>query len=105
MQGDLGTLNVDGQQVGGFFDWEITVNLADTSTSAWTKYIVQNWKATAKAFWMLKVPKTDVMDAFFFFFEAGQLLQASANKVKVRLPSGYALDERMDTPIVMERVD
>lgn len=101
MNGELGVLSIDGKQVGGFLDWEMDINLREVSASSSKQYKLVGWKARAFQFWMLEIPNTNVMDALFYFYRKGQLIQASSNKVRIKLPPTYPLNIIINTQIEM----
>ena len=91
--GELGTLNIDGRQVGGFSSWvmETTVQPAKKGTVRSGRLV--QWKTTALKYWMLQRVETDTMDAIFYCFNGVSFRQVSANRVRIKLPQEYPLDQ------------
>ncbi len=102
MNGELGVLSIQDKQVGGFLDWQMDIDIREVSASSHRQYVVQKWKAKARKFWILEIPETDVMEAVFYTLFHGELLAVSKNKVRIKLPKNYKLDEIMEAPLVME---
>lgn len=99
--GKLGTLHIDGRQVGGFLDWEIEVTTYPVSKGKTRASKLAQWKAVARKFWMLEKINTDCLEAIFYCFNGQDLIPVSQNQVKLNLPSGYNLEEVIIKPLVM----
>lgn len=102
MNGELGVLSIENKQVGGFLDWQMDIDIREVSASLHQEYVVQKWKANARKFWMLEIPSSNIMDAVFYILFHDELLAVSKNRVKVKLPESYKLDEIIEAPLVME---
>lgn len=101
MDGELVVLFVNGKQVGGGLGWEIELDIREVSASMHREYVVQKWKARARKFWMLEVPSSNIMDAVFYTRFHSELLAVSKNRVEVKLPKSYKLNEMIEAPLVM----
>ena len=55
MEGKLGGLFKDGNQVGGFLDWKFELLLADTPFDE-LRYKFAKWKSEASAYWLFVEP-------------------------------------------------
>lgn len=52
MKGRIGGLYENGQQVGGFLDWEFEMVFADGSDGIAKTYKFSKWKLTASSYWL-----------------------------------------------------
>jgi len=50
-KGKVGAFFVDGKQIGGFFDWMLTVNLARGISGDFRTHKLASWSASARAYW------------------------------------------------------
>ena len=51
MNGDIGAWFIGKEQVGGFWDWDIDIDLKEVSTAPTRKYIFHKWRARVKSLW------------------------------------------------------
>lgn len=49
--GKIGAFFDGDEQIGGFFDWDLTINLVSSIDGDYKTYRVASWSATAKAYW------------------------------------------------------
>ena len=89
--GEIGTLNQDGKQVGGFFDWIISDSLTEPHFKA---------KIEALAFWLIEDVNPGQFDASFYQLQRGQLVLMQQEKVKVDFP-GCVTDKLIRHKITM----
>ena len=87
LTGQLGTLNREGKQVGGFLDWQITSELNTTKQSKWKAYKTSNWKAKASRFWILEKLEGDEFYAIFYQRIQDKLAIVSQLDVRVKVPN------------------
>ena len=99
--GDIGTLWVEGRQVGGFLNWTIQVTVVPGSKGKLRTNKVTQWKATARRFWLLEEFGTDRMQAIFYCNDGMDLKQVSQNQVRVQLPVDYPLNQAISGELVM----
>jgi hypothetical protein len=98
MIGDIGTFTVDGEQVGGFKDWELTLRLTAINQADGRKYSKVQTKATCKAFWLLKEPGE--VTANYFQLVGDTLALVSQSKVEVNFGK-YELKKMINRPLEM----
>lgn len=84
--GQLGTLNRDGRQVGGFLDWQISAELDIGRQVAWKSYKERGWKAKANRFWILEKLEGDEFYAIFYQRIKDTLVIMSQLDVRVKVP-------------------
>lgn len=99
--GELGTLNIDGRQVGGFSSWAIETMVQPTRKGNLRSGKLAAWKATALKYWMYEKVDTGTMDAIFYCFNGVAFSQVSTNRVKVVLPAEYPLGQPIRGPLEM----
>ena len=56
MEGRIGGLFKDGNQIGGFLDWKFELLLADTSNDDTKVYKFAKWKLTSPSYWLFGEP-------------------------------------------------
>ena len=56
MEGRLGGLFKDGEQIGGLLDWKFELLLADTSNDETKVYKFAKWKLTSPSYWLFVEP-------------------------------------------------
>ena len=101
----LGVLKQGGEQVGGFFEWEISHSLLTLpQRDKWTNYKEGGWRATGKRPWFLVKPDGDEFDVTFYSFLRGKLVEHHSVRVKGRLPSSYPLNEYLEFVLVMIKI-
>ena len=61
MEGKLGGLFTDGNQIGGFLDWKFELLLADSSNGESMVYKFAKWKLDAPAYWIFVEPDNIVV--------------------------------------------
>lgn len=98
MTGDIGTFTVDGEQVGGFKDWELTLRMTALNTPDGRKYSKVQTKATCKSFWLLKNPCE--ITANYFQLVGDTLALVSQSKVEVNFGK-YELKKMINRPLEM----
>lgn len=86
LTGQLGTLNKDGRQVGGFLDWRINAVLDTTGRSDWKTYKERAWLAKANRFWILEKLEGSNFHAVFYQRIQNRLVVVSQNDVRVEVP-------------------
>lgn len=71
--GEIGTLN-QGEQVGGFYDWTLTVNKL-------------SGQCIAERYWLLKQPSSDLFIVKLYQLIKGRLILIQQREVKVHIQS------------------
>ena len=99
--GELGTLNLEGRQVGGFFDWEIQVSIYISHEGNLRASKVGKWQAIGKSYWLLEKVSTDKLEAIFYCFNGVDFKRVSHNSVRVVLPAEYPISVEIKAPLVM----
>jgi len=87
LAGQLGTLNKNGKQVGGFLDWQINATLDIMRPTRWKAYRETGWKAKANRFWILEKLEGDEFYAIFYQRIRDKLAIVSQLDVKVKVPN------------------
>lgn len=87
LTGQLGTLNKDGRQVGGFLDWRISATLDATRQTKCKAYKETGWKAKASRFWILEKLEGNEFYAIFYQRIQDKLAIVSQLNVKVKVPN------------------
>ncbi len=62
--GKVGAFFVGGEQVGGFFDWRLTVNLTSNIVDGFQKHRVASWSVVAGSYWFES--KADEVEVRFY---------------------------------------
>jgi len=92
--GKVGVFFVGDEQVGGFFDWVVTVNLADSVQAGFKVFKVASWAASAKSYWFEK-RVTDVEARFFC--DASDYYWTAPTKLGIyRLRPGILIEEPLE---------
>lgn len=100
--GEIGTLHLDGRQVGGFLDWEITVATRVKKKGDLKAAELTEWKAIAKRFWLLEeLTDGQLLEAVFYCFDGRDLKQVSRNKIDTNLSWIRNINETISAPLVM----
>ncbi len=100
--GEIGTINKDGKQVGGFRDWTLDVIVEEITTGIHRDYISQKVKAHAKRFWLLEPIGTDKYMCIFYQHLGDDIIPLFQNELKVNIPNGIEIDKYVDTQLEME---
>ena len=102
MNGQIGVLHQDNEQIGGFRNWTIKSDLAPVqSNTGWASY-QPSWKALGKKPFFLKVPRDNIFDVTFYTVINNVLVEVYKEKVKAILPNTFPLDEYLAFSLVME---
>ncbi len=75
MNGDIGSLVQDGNQIGGFLSW--TINLV------WAGGKVVRITSTAKRFWWLSSPSQSEIKALYYQLARDRLVLMAQSKVEI----------------------
>jgi hypothetical protein len=97
MQGEIGTLIQDGQQIGGFGDWVIDLRLISAGMAQEKTFSVI--KASTSKFWLLSVPTDSEITANYYQLIRGQLVLMNSHVVDVAL--GSIINKMINRPLVM----
>ena len=98
MTGEIGVLYQNGQQIGGFFDWEIRVDLVPSEgfgRDSWSSWKVNAKRTTAVNYWLLGKPNGSVFDAEFYQHINDQLILMDAGKVSMEFPEENAFNTKL----------
>lgn len=80
MIGEIGTLN-QGNQIGGFYDWVISLNIYTTHGPDGRVYHISSIKATASKYFYLKEPSGDEIIANYYQLIKDKLILMASHKV------------------------
>ncbi len=100
MIGIIGVLRQDNEQVGGIFNWSIDATLADGIQGRW-KSPKAIKKVTARSYWLVKEPDSNIFEVEFYQQVKGQLVLMDAGKVKLKLPDTTTLDKKLLAPLTL----
>jgi hypothetical protein len=98
MIGEIGTFTRDGEQVGGFKDWELTLKMTSINQAAGRKYSKIQTTATCKSFWLLKDPGE--ITANYFQLVGDTLALVSQSNVTIDFGK-YELEKMINRPLEM----
>ena len=107
MNGEIGVLYQDGRQIGGFYDWEITINLEQSSWGElgqgdWLEWQVSPQYITAVSYWLVHKPKDMTFRADFYQYIRNQLVLVDSSIVQIQLPEVNVIGKRLWAPIRMK---
>jgi CRISPR/Cas system endoribonuclease Cas6 (RAMP superfamily) len=74
--GQLGTL-ICGEQIGGFYDWEITLSLIRLNSPDGHIYKTQQIKATARKYFYFSEPSNEIIANYYQLIKGRLVLMAS----------------------------
>ena len=80
MQGEVGTLNRDGVQIGGFYDWEISLSLIRLNGPDGQRYKSPQIKAVAKKYFYF-TDITDDLTADYYQLINGKLVLMASHSI------------------------
>jgi len=101
MNGQLGVLYQNNEQIGGFRNWMIKSNLMPIQSKKWASY-QSTWKAWGKKPYFLRVPRDNIFDVTFYLVINNILVEVYKEKVKAILPNTFPLDEYLSFNLIME---
>jgi len=99
MEGEIGVL-YQGEQVGGFFDWQFNIGLEPIPDKEWASYKVIPPYITARSYWLTRELEGADFRADFFKFMNGQLILMDSSRVELKLPN-MTIGKRLLAPIRM----
>jgi len=99
MNGEIGVL-YQGKQVGGFFDWQFSINFEPTPGKEWANYKVNPPHIIARSYWLTKELNGTIFRADFYRFMNGQLILMDSSRVELKLPN-MTIGKRLLAPIRM----
>lgn len=86
LSGELGTLNRDGRQVGGFLDWQMHAYLDGMPQSGWKTVKRKTFKVMVGKYWILEKLEGDKFHAIFYQFIKDRLIVVTRHDVTVKIP-------------------
>jgi len=98
MEGKLGVLYQNGEQVAGVYDWEVNLAWDSSVSKGWQKSIVIK-RITAQSYWLVEPIKDNEFEAEFYQTLNNQLVLMDAGKVKVNFPDIETINRRLYAPI------
>ena len=84
MEGRLGGLFKDGEQIGGLLDWKFELLLADTSNDGTKVYKFAKWKLTSPSYWLFEEPDIVVVRLY-----VGKMYWTGDGKIITRIQDVY----------------
>ena len=98
MNGEIGTLNQKGKQIGGVFDWGISGNKASWAKDNWVETKATKL-VTVKSYWLINKPEGDVFEIELYQQIRNQLVLVDISTVKLNLPDTDTLDRKLSTSL------
>lgn len=103
MEGSLGVLYQGNRQVGGFFDWQIDIQIEQKPQKGNHKvWIMVAKKVTAISYWLTEEPKGSTFEAKFYQYMGNRLVLADKGIVEIDLPDVKTLDRKLLAPMEMQ---
>ncbi len=97
MIGDLAVLYQDNKQIGGVFNWTISLVEEKNVKDGWVtgksikRYFAENY-------WLLEVPKSDLFEVKFYQVIGDDLFFVAREKTRMSFPS-LELDKKLKNPV------
>lgn len=101
MEGAIGVLYQDSEQVGGVFDWSITIGLKQSAREGWEEWGATPPKIAATSYWLLHKPRDTTYQADFFQYIQEQLVLMDSSIVQVEFPD-LTIGKRLWAPVRMK---
>ncbi len=98
LSGQIATLNQNGKQVAGLYDWDSRAILNYTTKDGVKEYSPVKF-IDAQSYWILEEIRDNQFDAEFYSIEFGKLILMDAGKVIIDFPDLSTLDQRLYAPI------
>lgn len=86
LEGELGTLNRDGRQVGGFLNWQMSAMLDGMPRSGCRTFERKTFKVTVGKYWILEELEGDEFHADFYQLIKDRLIIVTRHDVTVKIP-------------------
>ncbi len=100
MNGEIAALYQNEKQVGGVYNWEISLASDSTTKDGWLEYkVVKN--ITANSYWLTLAPDSNMFEVKFYKAIQGQLVLMDDGTVEITLPDTVTLDHKLDAPLEM----
>jgi hypothetical protein len=97
-QGEIGSLSVNGEQVGGFLDWQIIVQTQGTKPGVEAVHT----KAIASAFWIIDhLPADRHVEAIFYSRDGNKLILINQANVLISSVPPCIADKLIRHPMEM----
>ena len=98
MDGKIGVLNQNGKQVGGIYDWSVSLAWDSTTSKGWQKVkVVKN--IIAQSYWLTEIPKDSTYDIELYKEVDNQLVLMDVGIVGINLPDTETLNQRLYAPL------
>ncbi len=98
MNGEIAALYQHGQQVGGVYNWNISLASDSTTVNGWREYtFVKNIVATS--YWLVEVPADECFEAKFYKVMQGRLILMDEGIIEIAFPDTKTLNRRLDAPL------
>ena len=101
MDGQIGVLKQNGKQVGGIYDWSVSLVYDSTVSKGWTKLkIIKN--IYAQSYWLTEIPTDNIYDIELYKKVDSQLVPMDAGVVGIKLPDIETLNQRLYAPLELK---
>ena len=98
MDGNIGVLYQYGKQVGGIYDWEISLNFDTIVKDGWEEVKVIK-KISALSYWLVEVPADEAFDIELYKHMDNQLILMDTGRVNFDMPDDETLNRRLYAPL------
>ena len=98
MDGQIGVLKQGGKQVGGIYDWGISLAYDSAVSKGWTNLRVIK-HIVAQSYWLTEIPKDNIYDIELYKKVDSQLVLMDAGVVGLNLPDTETLNRRLYAPL------
>jgi hypothetical protein len=85
--GEIGTLNQDGKQIGGFYDWTLETRLEATKCEKWASYKLVGQIYTTPRFWLLEKPTSDSYEVNLYQLIRDTFALINTSHCKIEIPN------------------
>jgi hypothetical protein len=97
MLGEIASLIQDNKQVGGLFNWSISLVEDLKVENGWRKGKPIK-RFSAESYWLLETPKSDLFEVKFYQAIGDNLFFVAREKLKLNFPS-LTLDKKLKDPV------
>uniref|UniRef100_A0A6M3JSP0 Uncharacterized protein n=2 Tax=viral metagenome TaxID=1070528 RepID=A0A6M3JSP0_9ZZZZ len=98
MEGQIGVLYQNGNQVAGVYDWEVSLAFDSTVRKGWEE--VKSIKhITSMSYWLVEKPQGNLYDIELYQKVEGQLILMDKGTIAINLPDTETLDRRLYAPL------
>lgn len=84
--GEIGTLNQDGKQIGGFLDWTLRTTLNATKGENWASYKLVGRSVDSPRFWLLEKPINDCYEVNLYQLIKDTFVLINTSQCRIEIP-------------------